>query len=201
MSNAFASVLQARPGPTFGRPVHRRGSPLDYGPVLLLMPFGFHLTMDTLPSGTAGRWGQVRLGCIRLSLSCPFRLFHTFLSLRPARFYPRFWIQRPSFERWRDLNPPEQRAAQRAYITASTASSSTVTSMGCPARNRWSTLSGKYSAFRSWTRKFSAGAQTTTSNGWKPAPATTPSRSNGRGRACVKRITFCLHCAAWRRGG
>src|SRR6516164_160529 len=25
--------------------------PIDYGPVLLLMPFGFHLTVDTLPSG------------------------------------------------------------------------------------------------------------------------------------------------------
>ena len=24
--------------------------PIDYGPVLLLMPFGFHLAMDTLPS-------------------------------------------------------------------------------------------------------------------------------------------------------
>jgi hypothetical protein len=23
---------------------------IDYGPVLLLMPFGFHITMDTLPS-------------------------------------------------------------------------------------------------------------------------------------------------------
>src|SRR3954451_24586247 len=51
MSNAFASILQARPCPTFGRPVHLWGSPLDYGPVLLLMPFGFHLAMDTLPSG------------------------------------------------------------------------------------------------------------------------------------------------------
>jgi hypothetical protein len=50
MSIAFASLLQARPCPTFGRPVHLRGSPLDYGPVLLLMPFGFHLTVDTLPS-------------------------------------------------------------------------------------------------------------------------------------------------------
>jgi hypothetical protein len=28
-------------------------APIDYGPVLLLMPFGFHLTMDTLPSGDA----------------------------------------------------------------------------------------------------------------------------------------------------
>jgi hypothetical protein len=31
------------------------GFPIDYGPVLLLMPFGFHLVifylMDTLPSG------------------------------------------------------------------------------------------------------------------------------------------------------
>ena len=26
-------------------------APLDYGPVLLLMPFGFRLTADTLPSG------------------------------------------------------------------------------------------------------------------------------------------------------
>ena len=50
MSNAFASILQARPSPTFGRPVHLWGSPLDYGPVLLLMPFRFHLTVDTLPS-------------------------------------------------------------------------------------------------------------------------------------------------------
>ena len=26
------------------------GFPFDYGPVLLLMPFGSHLTVDTLPS-------------------------------------------------------------------------------------------------------------------------------------------------------
>ena len=26
-------------------------APIDYGPVLLLKPFGFHLAMDTLPSG------------------------------------------------------------------------------------------------------------------------------------------------------
>jgi len=51
MSNAFASIVQARPCPIFGRPVHQRSRPLDYGPVLLLMPFGFHLTVDTLPSG------------------------------------------------------------------------------------------------------------------------------------------------------
>jgi len=27
-------------------------APIDYIPVLLLMPFGFHLAMDTLPSGS-----------------------------------------------------------------------------------------------------------------------------------------------------
>src|SRR5258706_14816124 len=60
------------------------------------------------------RWLQVRLDCLRLSPSCPFRLLHTFLSLRPARHYPRFWIRRSSSERWRDFNPPDLGAAQRA---------------------------------------------------------------------------------------
>ena len=49
--NAFVSEVQTRPCPTFGRPVHLGSYPIDYGPVLLLMPFGFHLAMDTLPSG------------------------------------------------------------------------------------------------------------------------------------------------------
>ena len=49
--NAFVSETQTRPCPTFGRPVHLGVAPIDYSPVLLLMPFGFHLTMDTLPSG------------------------------------------------------------------------------------------------------------------------------------------------------
>jgi hypothetical protein len=40
-----------RPCPTFGRPVHLGSYPIDYGPVLLRRPFGFHLTVDTLPSG------------------------------------------------------------------------------------------------------------------------------------------------------
>src|SRR5215469_16604826 len=113
MSNAFASLLQARPGPAFGRPVHLWGSPLDYGPVLLLMPFGFHLTVDTLPSEELQTRLQVHLGCVRLSPSCPFRLLHTFRFLRPATLYRRFWIRRPSSERLRDLNPPDQCAAQR----------------------------------------------------------------------------------------
>ena len=49
--NAFASIVQARPCPTFGRPVHQRDRPLDYGPVLLLKPSRFHLAVDTLSSG------------------------------------------------------------------------------------------------------------------------------------------------------
>src|SRR5215472_6325413 len=48
------------------------------------------------------QWLQVRLGGIRLSPSCPFRRLHTFCFLGPARFYPRFWIGLPSFERPRD---------------------------------------------------------------------------------------------------
>jgi hypothetical protein len=59
------------------------------------------------------RWLQVRLGRLRLSPACPFRLLHTFRSLRPARHYPRLWIQRSSSERRRDLNPPDLGAAQR----------------------------------------------------------------------------------------
>src|ERR1700751_668558 len=81
MSNAFASLLQARPCPTFGRPVHLWGSPLDYRPVLLLMPFGFHLTVDTLPSGELASDGfrftlavsDFRL-CARLGFSIPSAL-------------------------------------------------------------------------------------------------------------------------------
>ena len=51
MSNAFARMVQARPCPTFGRPVRQRDGSLDYSPAVLRMPFGFHLAVDTLPSG------------------------------------------------------------------------------------------------------------------------------------------------------
>src|ERR1035438_4515517 len=88
-------------------------APIDYGPILLLMPFGSHLAVDTLPSEFHERRLQVCLVCFRLSPSCPNRLLHTFHSLRPARHYSRLWIWRPSFERQRDFNPPEQHAAQR----------------------------------------------------------------------------------------
>src|SRR5450759_2069112 len=54
------------------------------------MLFGSHLTMDTLPSGKRKRWLQVRLGCVQLSPSCPFRLLHTFLSPGPRGITPAF---------------------------------------------------------------------------------------------------------------
>jgi hypothetical protein len=44
--NAFVVEVQTRPLPDR----FILGVPIDYGPVLLLMPFGFHLTVDTLPS-------------------------------------------------------------------------------------------------------------------------------------------------------
>src|SRR6516165_10933750 len=51
------------------------------------MPFGFHLATDTLPSRESILW--------------------------PTTHYRHLWIWRPSFERQRDFNPPDQRAAQR----------------------------------------------------------------------------------------
>src|SRR5450755_4709024 len=53
-------------------------APIDYGPILLLMPFGSHLAVDTLPSGFHERRLQVHLVCVQLSPSCPNRLLHTF---------------------------------------------------------------------------------------------------------------------------
>src|SRR5215468_6144035 len=107
MRDAFAPIVRARPCPTFGRPVRHGVAPIDYGPVLLLMPFGFHLTVDTLPSGESQVGGfRSALACFRLSLSCPFRLRHTLHLLRPARRYSRVRIWRSSFERQRDFNPP-----------------------------------------------------------------------------------------------
>ncbi len=53
--NAFASIVQARPVPPWADRFIIGVAPVDYGPGLLLMPFGFHLTMDTLPSGVLPR--------------------------------------------------------------------------------------------------------------------------------------------------
>jgi hypothetical protein len=90
-------------------------APLDYGPVLLLMPFGFHLAVDTLPSGCLPTERKPRpLPWLSppFPASCPFRVFPIHVP-RPARHYPRLRIWRPSSERHRDSNPPDLRAAQR----------------------------------------------------------------------------------------
>jgi hypothetical protein len=42
--------MQARPFPPLAERFIYGVAPIDYGPVLLLMPFGFRLTTDTLPS-------------------------------------------------------------------------------------------------------------------------------------------------------
>src|SRR5215469_5308729 len=71
------------------------GFPLDYGPVLLRRPFGFPSRWTPCPPETYRRWLQVHLGCIRLSLSCPCRLLHTFLLLRPRGITPAFGYSAP----------------------------------------------------------------------------------------------------------
>ena len=120
---AFVSIVQTRPGPIFGRPVHRRGRPHRLRPgtapqALRIPPCDGH------PALRSARWLQVRLSCVRLSPSCPGRRRHTVRSLRPARHYPRLWIWRSSFERQRDFNPPEPRAAQHTLSASLTAARS-----------------------------------------------------------------------------
>jgi hypothetical protein len=48
--NAFAFIRQARPSPPLADRFILGVAPIDYSLALLLMPFGFHLAMDTLPS-------------------------------------------------------------------------------------------------------------------------------------------------------
>src|SRR6266849_9341543 len=89
-------------------------APIDYGPVLLLMPFGFHLAMDTLPSGattSGGSRSALAVSGFRLRARLGFSIPSN--SLRPARHYPRLRIRHSSSEHRRDFNPPEQCAAQR----------------------------------------------------------------------------------------
>ena len=90
------------------------GFPIDYGPVLLLMPFRFHLTVDTLPSGllqSGGSRSVLAISSFRLRARLDVFIPSTLSGQRG--YEPRFWIWRPSFERQRDFNSPEQCAAQR----------------------------------------------------------------------------------------
>ena len=98
-------------------------APLDYGPVLLRMPFGSRLTADTLPSGCpCGRNPTVGASpwpCPSFPTSCPCRVRHGRVP-QPTRHYPHLWIHRPSSERSRDFNPPDQNAAQHTLRGAPT---------------------------------------------------------------------------------
>ena len=90
-------------------------APLDYGPVVLSMPFGFPLAADTLPSGCpCGRSATVGASpwlYPSFPTSCPHRVLHGCVP-QPTRHYPRLWIGHPSSGRPRDLNPPDQDTAQ-----------------------------------------------------------------------------------------
>jgi hypothetical protein len=106
------------------RPVHLRGGAPRLRPgtsphALRIPPHGGHPALRELQSGgcrSALAVSDFRLRA-RLGFSIPFP------SSRPTRNYPRLWIQRSSFERRRDLNPPESRAAQRTVRFIPTARS------------------------------------------------------------------------------
>src|SRR6476620_7028956 len=87
MSNAFAPIVRLDLSPSLADLFIVGVAPIDYGPLLLLKPFGFRIAPDTLASNGFRR--------------------------RLARHYPHLWIRRSSFERRRDLNPPDSCTAQR----------------------------------------------------------------------------------------
>src|SRR6476620_246312 len=92
MSNAFAPIVRLDLSPSLADLFIVGVAPIDYGPILLLKPFGFRIAPDTLSSNGFRR--------------------------RLARHYPHLWIRRSSFERRRDLNPPDSCAAQRTLRTS-----------------------------------------------------------------------------------
>jgi hypothetical protein len=113
--NAFASIVQARPCPTFGRPVRLRGSPHRLRPgtsphALRIPPHDGHPALRSAAQEGGSR-SALAVSGFRLRARVGFFIPSFFL--RPARHYPRFWIWHPSSGRQRDFNPPEQRAAQR----------------------------------------------------------------------------------------
>jgi len=124
----------------------------------------------------------VRLGRLRLSHACPLRLLHTLHSLRPARHYPRFWIQRSSSERWRDLNPPDLGAAQRTLWpgVTSRARTSAATAPRLPAadQHRFASLAERE------TSRFPS-----KEHPHMPGSPTTPGRPGTRARAPI-RVAF-----------
>jgi hypothetical protein len=115
MRNAFVSEVQTRPCPTFGRPVHLEDGPHRLRPgtsphALRIPPRDGHPALRSTTSG--GFRSVLAVSSFRLRARLDVSIPSAFSGQRGDE--PRFWIWRPSFERQRDFNPPEQRAAQRA---------------------------------------------------------------------------------------
>ena len=128
------------------------------------------------------RWLKVRLACFRLSPSCLKRLLHTFLSLRPARHYPRFWIRRSSSERRRDFNPPNSCAAQRTLRAVLPLCPASVleSRRGCPLDpfpwHRDDRFSRSMQEPGSGSRRLSAGCRLGRASGLRPDSSRSDSR-------------------------
>jgi hypothetical protein len=126
--NAFATILQARPCPTFGRPVHHWVSPLITARYFSSCPSDSILrySLDGHPAlrstASSGSSSALAVSSFRLCARLDFCLPSAFSGQRGIT--PACWIWRSSFERQRDLNPPEQRAAQHAICRC-------VTPRGC----------------------------------------------------------------------
>ena len=113
--NAFVSEVQTRPCPTFGRPVHLGDCPPRLRPgtsphALRIPPRSGHPALRSTTSG--GFRSVLAVSSFRLRARLDVSIPSASSGQRGCK--PRFWIWRPSFERQRDFNPPEQRAAQRA---------------------------------------------------------------------------------------
>ena len=134
--NAFASIVQARPCPTVGRPVRLRGSPHRLRPgtsphALRIPPHDGHPALRSAAQEGGSR-SALAVSSFRLRARVGFFIPSFFL--RPARHYPRFWIWHPSSGRQRDFNPPEQRAAQRTLWVRKTALLPVAVASGFPWR-------------------------------------------------------------------
>ena len=93
----FAGVFDSDIAPLLAADERLRGGPHRLRPVFLLMPFGFHLAMVTLPSeATASRGSRSALAVSSFQLFAFVPLlaspYSSCLPLRPARRYPRLWI-------------------------------------------------------------------------------------------------------------
>ena len=112
--NAFASIVQARPCPIFGRPVHQRDSSLRLqpgtSPQTLRIPLrSGHPVFQSIAASGSRFLLSVSSFRFRARLDSPYLLISLWLASR----YSRLWIQRSSLERQRDFNPHDQCAAQR----------------------------------------------------------------------------------------